>query len=165
MTDFPIPRAIQTLLSPYGGGAGHRAERERAATALVEHGEEGHAAVRAALDGASPDAGPVALIRLLPAFGRADDVPVLVHVLRTADDPTAIVAAQALAAHPDGDAFDALVDALDEDGDRAGYAAQALGPRGDPSALEPLRALAARGDAEPFARECAREAAAQLSGA
>lgn len=164
MTNDPIPRAIQTLLSPHGGGAGHRAERERAATVLVEHGKDGHAAVRAALKDASPVANLVPLIQLMPAFGRADDVPVLADLLRTADDPIAIVAAQALAAHPDGGAFDALVDALDDDGDRAGYAAQALGQRGDPSALAPLRALAARADAEPFARDCAREAVAQLSG-
>ncbi|MFL5861438.1 MAG: HEAT repeat domain-containing protein [Solirubrobacteraceae bacterium] len=163
MTDDPLPRAIQTLLSPHGGGAGHRAERERAATILVEHGEEGHAAVRAALADASPAANLVPLIQLVPAFRRADDVPMLAQVLRSADDPIAIVAAQALAVHPDGEALHALIDALDEPGDRAAYAAQALGQRGDPSAIEPLRALAARADAAPFARDCAREAAAQLS--
>jgi HEAT repeat protein len=164
VTDDPVPRAIQTLLSPHGGGAGHRAERERAATVLVEHGDEGHAAVRAALADASPVANLVPLIQLVPAFGRADDVPMLAQLLRTADDPIAIVAAQALAAHPVGDALDALIDALNEPGDRAAYAAQALGQRGDQSALEPLLALAARADAAPFARDCAREAAAELSG-
>jgi HEAT repeat protein len=164
VTEDPVPRAIQTLLSPHGGGAGHRAERERAATVLVEHGDEGHAAVRAALDGASPAVNVVPLIQLVPAFGRPDDVAMLADLLRTADDPIAIVAAQALSAHPAGEALNALIAALDENGDRAAYAAQALGQRGDPSAVEPLRALAARADAEPFARDCAREAAAQLSG-
>jgi HEAT repeat protein len=163
VTDDPVPRAIQTLLSPHGGGAGHRAEREQAARALVERGDEGHAAVRAALDDASPAANVIALIQLVPAFARADDVPMLAHLLRTADDPLAIVAAQALAAHPDAEAAEALIAALDGPGDRAGYAAQALGQRGDPSALGPLRALTARANAEPFARECARESIAQLS--
>jgi HEAT repeat protein len=163
VTVDPVPRAIQTLLSPHGGGAGHRAERERAARALVEDGEQGHAAVRAALEDASPVANVIPLIQLLPAFARADDVPMLAQLLRSADDPLAIVAAQALGAHPDAEAADALIAALDGPGDRAGYAAQALGQRGDPSALGPLRALTARADAEPFARECARESIAQLS--
>jgi HEAT repeat protein len=162
VTDDPVPRAIQTLLSPQGGGAGHRAERERAARALVEHGDEGHAAVRAALTDASPATTIVPLIQLLPAFDRASDVPMLTELLRTSDDPVAIVAAQALAAHPAADARDALIAALDVAGDRAAYAAQALGQRGDPTALDPLRALAARHDADPFARESARESIVQL---
>ncbi|MGZ4246471.1 MAG: hypothetical protein ACXVSE_19465 [Solirubrobacteraceae bacterium] len=164
MTADPIPRAIQTLLSPHGGGGGHRAERERAARALVDNGDAGHAAVRAALQDPAPAANLVPLIQLVPAFARADDVPMLANLLRTADDPIAIVAAQALAAHPAIESLNALVDALDAAGDSAGYAAQALAQRGDRSALGPLRTLAARADAEPFARECARESIAQLSG-
>jgi len=164
VTDDAVPRAIQTLLSPHGGGAGHRAERERAARALVDHGDEGHAAVRAVLHDPAAAANLVPLIQLLPAFARADDVPILANLLHTADDPLAIVAAQALAAHPDTEALNALIATLNAAGDKAAYAAQALAQRGDPSALGPLRALAARADAEPFARECARQSIAQLSG-
>lgn len=160
MSDEAIRGALRGLLSPHGGGAGHVRDRDRAAAVLVEAGDDGHAAVRDALAAAPPGVSTTALVRLLPAFARPDDVPVLAELLRSASDPDRIVAAQALAEHPEPAALTALIDGLSGSPAEAAAAAQALPLRGDPSACEPLRA--ARSHPDPWVRECAEQAAVAL---
>jgi HEAT repeat protein len=160
VSDDAILGAMRTLLSPHGGGGGHARDRDRAAAVLVEAGDVGHAAVRDALAAAPPGASTTALVRLLPAFARPEDVPVLAELLRSVSDPDRIVAAQALAEHPDDAALTALVDGLSGSPPEAAAAAQALPLRGDRSACEPLRAAVSHPD--PWVRECAEQAAAAL---
>jgi HEAT repeat protein len=160
VSDEAIREALRTLLSPHGGGAGHVRDRDRAAAVLVEAGEDGHAAVRDALASAPPGVSTTALVLLLPAFARADDVPLLADLLRSASDPDRIVAAQALAEHPADAALTALIDALSGSPAEAAAAAQALPLRGDTSACGPLRA--ARSHRDPWVRECAEQAAVAL---
>jgi HEAT repeat protein len=160
VSDDAIRGALRRLLSPYGGGDGHARDRDRAAAVLVEAGDDGHAAVRDALAAAPPGVSTTVLVRLLPAFARAEDVPVLAELLRSASDPDRIVAAQALAEHPEAAALTALIDGLSGSEAEAAAAAQALPLRGDRTACEPLRA--ARSHPDPWVRECAEQAAVAL---
>ena len=156
MTSEPIRLAVGTLLAPQGGSE-HATDRRRAAALLLEHPDEGHAAVTQALAGASASESVTALIQLLPEFERPEDVPLLAEMLTHASDPRAIVAAQALAAHPHPDALAALLDALDGPPHAAVYAAQALAQRGDRAARPHLEALAERPAAPDWVRQAARE--------
>ena len=160
MTDDAIRNAMSRMLSPHGGGGGHLRDRQRAAAILVESGDAGHTAVRDALAVAPPGASVTALIRLLPAFGRAEDVPMLAELLRDGDELDRIVAAQALAEHPDPSALAALVETLSGPAGAAAAAAQALPLREDTAACEPLREAQSHPDA--WVRECATEAAGEL---
>ena len=160
MTDDRIRAAMSTMLAPHGGGGGHLRDRRRAAAVLVEAGDAGHAAVRDALAAAPPGASVTALVRLLPAFGRAEDVDLLAGRLRDGDDPDRIVAAQALAEHPAPRAFDVLVEAHAGPADAAAAAAQALPLRGDQAACDALRE--AQSHPDQWVRECAVDAAADL---
>jgi HEAT repeat protein len=162
MTADAVEAAINALLSPHGGGPGHVADRARAASILLEHAEEGHAAVTRALAAAPPWANVVALIMLLPRFERLEDVALLAEILRTGTDPRRIVAAQALAAHPHRQALAALLDALAGRAEVARFAAQALGLRGDRAAIGPLIELAESENADESVREAAAESLAQL---
>jgi HEAT repeat protein len=158
--DDPTRAALGALLDPHGGPH-HAADRERAGRALLALGDRGHAAVVEALTDA-PNWGSTALIRLLPRFERADDVPRLAAILLDGPEPQQIVAAQALAEHPDQTALVALLDALNGAPEVAVFAAQALAQRGDPAACSRLREVAGSDAAPEWVRRAAADAEERL---
>jgi hypothetical protein len=144
-----IDRAIAELARPSGDAAAGR-RRGAALETLLAHAEEAHARL---LELAGTDDPPSLVLLALPRFGRPDSVPVLERALRTAPAPATVVAAQALAEHPDTTAGSALRDALRDDRPQVvASAALGLAERGDAGACSALRAAASHPDAEVAGR-------------
>ena len=123
-----IDQQIQSLLAP-SGDPRYRGIRDEALAYLLEHADEAHPRLQALVAGDHP---PVLAVAVLPVFGRAEDVPVLDRLLREADDPTTVVAGQALGQHPATEARQALEAALtDRRNQVVASAADGLALRGD----------------------------------
>jgi HEAT repeats len=138
--DAEVDTQIALLSTPFGGGP-HQQERERAATWLVANAHRSYPQIMADLVAGH---GGVALVELLPRFGRAQSIPILEHLL-TGPEATAWAAGQALALHPQAEAGEALVRSLAHQATAvAVIAADALGTRGDrsmcPALLERIHA-------------------------
>ena len=126
---------LHELLRP-SGDPQSRASRDEALGWLIAHADESFPIILARARQPSP---PVVLIAALPHFGRPESVPVLAHLLSDADDPTTVVAAEALATHPGPEALTALEKALSSPRDQVvASAASALAVRNDPAACASL---------------------------
>lgn len=93
-------------------------------------GAEGHDAVLAMNAAAA-----------LGAMGDRRATPLLVELLRSADERTRMNAAESLGRIRDPSAVAPLIAALNADDSTAGAAARALGEIGDPAAIDPMAAL------------------------
>jgi HEAT repeat protein len=130
-----IDQQIQSLVAP-SGDPRYRGIRDEALGYLLEHADEAHPRLLALLGGDTP---PIVAVAVLPAFGRAEDVPVLERFLRDADDPTTVVAGQALGQHAAPEARVALEAALTDTRDQVvASAADGLALRGDPASCPAL---------------------------
>jgi len=132
--DADVEQQIALLETPFGDGP-HQRERERAAEWLVANADRAYPRILARLkDGHTS----IAVIELMPRFGRAESIPLLEHLL-IGPETTAWAAAQALALHPQAAAGQALKRSLARrEPAVAIIAADALGTRGDCAALATL---------------------------
>ena len=155
MTD-DLDDQLRLLLHPSGDAGAQRARGE-ALDELLERADEAHPRLLA-LAQAEPPA--LQAMLALPRFGRPESVPVLEHVLLTADDPTTAVAAGALADHPAPAALTALESALGNDRVQVVLSAvMGLAERGDRHACGALRRALEHADSEVrerAARACDR---------
>jgi HEAT repeat protein len=133
MSDDPLELELAFLLRPLGGEQ-HRWRREQAEEALLAAGEPAHARLLSLLD-VPADEAPLAVVELLPRFGRAEAVPPLARLLAEGGERTAWHAGQSVGLHPADEAMTALSAALGST--RPETLAGALGGalvRGDPVA-------------------------------
>jgi hypothetical protein len=152
-----VDDALLALLSP-SGDAGAAAARGAALEVLLARADEAHPRL---LELAGGDDPPLLALKALPVFGRAESVPVLDRVLRTAPGPTTVVAAGALSEHPAASARVALEEALGDPREQVVLsAAMGLAERGDRAACGALRS--ARSHPEAEVRERVEAALAQL---
>lgn len=154
--DQEVETQIMLAETPFGDGP-HQRERERAAAWLVAHADRAYPALLARLD---EEKAGVAVIELLPRFGRAESIPRLERLL-AGPEPPAWAAGQALALHPQPAAGEALRRALaSREPAVAGIAAEALGTRGDRGDCAAL--VRAAGAADTRLRYHAVQAAGKL---
>jgi HEAT repeat protein len=140
-----IEQRVEVLLTPSGDPQFQHYTHEALAW-LLAHGDAAHARLLALCEVDEP---PGVLLEALPRFARAESVPVLERALRGASDPTTVVAAQALAAHPAALAREALERALGDRRDQVvASAAGGLAERGDRAACAALDGAAAHPNAE-----------------
>lgn len=150
---------IALLSSPLGDAASLR-EREAAAQYLLEHADAAYPVLISRLASGGGN-NPLAIIEMLPRFGREESIPVIAKWLGTGDELLAPVSAQALAAHPQASAQQTLLDALRSINPlTVAAAADALAIRGEPEACAGLRN--AIGHADAHARYHSVQAAAAL---
>jgi HEAT repeat protein len=138
---------IALLSSPLGDAASLR-ERDAAAQYLLEHADAAYPELlrRLASGGGS---NPLAIIALLPRFGREASIPVLAQWLGGGDELVAPVSARALAEHPQASALQALLAALGSTHAMTAIAAaDALAGRGQPDACTGLRDAMGHADAQ-----------------
>ncbi|GAA1383289.1 HEAT repeat domain-containing protein [Catellatospora chokoriensis] len=155
--DAEADRQIRRLLAP-SGDPQYRLARGAALTWLLEHPQEAYPRLLAILQSPAP---PALALAAVVHFQRADSVPVLEHVLHTADDPTVVVAAQALAEHPAPEAGAVLRRALGSAREQTvASAADGLAMRGDSAACVPLTAALQHPD--PDVRRRVQAAVARL---
>lgn len=137
---------IALLCSPLGDAASLR-ERDAAAQYLLEHADTAYPELMRRLASGGGN-NPLAIIELLPRFAREASIPVLAQWLDGGDELLAPASAQALAAHPQAAALQALLATL-----RSTHAAtiiaaaDALAVRGEPDACAGLRASMGHADA------------------
>lgn len=140
-----LDRQLRLLLYPSGDAGAQRARGE-ALQALLEQADEAHPRLLALAQAEPPS---LQAMLALPRFGRPESVPVLEHVLLTADGPTTAVAAGALADHPAPAALVALESALGSDRPQVVLSAvMGLGERADAHACGPLAAALEHSDSE-----------------
>lgn len=158
MTDDPdLDDQLRLLLHPSGDAGAQRARGE-ALDELLERADEAHPRLLALAQAQPPS---LQAMLALPRFGRPESVPVLEHVLLTADDPTTAVAAGALADHPAPEALAALESALGSDRAQVVLSAvMGLAERGDRHACGALRGALGHADGE--IRERVAQARARL---
>ncbi len=136
-----LERQLRVLLAPTGDVA-YRRVRDEALAYLLAHADQAHPQLLALA--AARDPAPLVLLAL-PRFGLAESVPILERALRAADDPTTVVAAQALAEHPSPSARKVLERALADARDQVVVsAADGLAQRGDKNACAALRLALSR---------------------
>ena len=152
-----IDRQLQLLLFP-SGDRQFQHMRDLALAYLLEHADEAHPRLLALVEGDSP---PVAVLALLPRFGRAESVSVLERVLRHGSAPATVVAGQSLAQHPLVEARTALESALgDTRSQVVASAAEGLALRGDRASCSALAVALAHSD--PDVRDRVRSAMARI---
>jgi len=135
--DREVDQQISLLETPFGDGP-HQRERERAAAWLVANSGRAYPQIVLRL---SEGRASVALLELLPRFGRAESIPLLQRLL-SGPQATAWAAGQALALHPQPAAGEALRRSLlRHDPVLAIIAADALATRGDRTDCAALTAL------------------------
>lgn len=157
MTD-ELDDQLRLLLYPSGDAGAQRARGE-ALSALLERADEAHPRLLALAQAQPPS---LQAMLALPRFARPESVPVLEHLLLTADDPTTAVAAGALADHPAPEALTALESALGSDRAQVVLSAVVgLTERGDRHACDALQG--ALGHADNEIRERAARARAALA--
>jgi HEAT repeat protein len=126
--DREVEDHIMLAETPFGDGP-HERERERAAAWLLDHAARAYPRLLAHLDEGRAS---VAVIELLPRFGRPESIPRLERLL-VGPEPPAWAAGQALALQPQPAAGEALRRALASGEPAVGaIAADALGTRSDP---------------------------------
>jgi HEAT repeat protein len=142
-----IDRRLRELLAPSGDAAYRHLRGEALAYLLApQHADEAHDRLLELANAPSPS---VHALLALPRFGRAESVPVLEQVLRSAPDPTTVIAAQALAEHPDPAARTVLERALGDERDQVvASAADGLAERGDKASCAALSSALAHRNAD-----------------
>ncbi|HEV7588182.1 MAG TPA: hypothetical protein VGO40_08610 [Longimicrobium sp.] len=141
-----LDAALAALQSPRGG-APDQAAREGARDYLLAHADAAHPRLLALLEEGMA-ASPLAVVELLPAFGRPESVPALERLVRAGAERTSRVAAEALARHPHAAALAALLGAFSAGtAEAVTAAADGLLARGDPAACHALAAVLDHPDA------------------
>lgn len=149
---------IALLSAPFGDEAGLR-ERERAAHYLLEHADAAYPELLRLLESGDA-ANPIAIVELLPRFGREASVSALSHLLEDGDELVAPASAHALAGHSQVSAHRALIAALESSRSvTVAAAADALARRGEPDCAALWRAMT---HSDPRARYHVVQAAAAL---
>ena len=138
--DAELDAWLALALAPTGRRA-DLAASDMATAWLVDHAELAHPRVVEILDRDPVGIDAPAIVELLPAFGRAADVPRLVAALRSGDELLADTAGVALGRHPAPEARAALLRGLgDPSAQVAAGVAAGLLVRGDATAEHALRA-------------------------
>jgi HEAT repeat protein len=131
MSAAEVGQQLRRLLAPSGDPA-YRRVRGEALAWLLDHAESAYPELLSIVDTDDP---PVLAIEALPLFRRAESVPVLERLLHSAEEPTVVVVAQALADHDQPAAATVLSKALGSPRDQVvASAADGLAHRGDPAA-------------------------------
>jgi HEAT repeat protein len=132
--DAEVDEQIAMLETPFGDGP-HQRERERAAAWLVANADRAYPQLVARLDEGRAS---VAVIELMPRFGRVESIPLLERLV-VGPEATAWAAGQALALHPQAAAGEALQRSLARPEPAVAIvAADALATRGDRNACPAL---------------------------
>jgi HEAT repeat protein len=135
--DDELDAYVQQLALPRGGAADRRAS-DVALRYLLAHADGAHPRLLARL-GTTGQPNPVAIIAVLPSFGRVESVPVLADLLAHGRDTVRMAAADALARHPLPEAGVALARALQAaEPAVVAAAADGLRQRANPSACTAL---------------------------
>lgn len=141
--DQEVETYIMLAETPFGDGP-HAREREHATAWLLGHADRAYPRLLARLDEGRAS---VAVIELLPRFGRVESIPRLERLL-VGPEPPAWAAGQALALHPQPAAGEALRRALTNKEPAVGVvAADALATRSDHGDCAALVAAAGAPDA------------------